>query len=320
MKNIQTIIDGWAILGRPGYAGKRKQLRRAEIERKFGKGNWKITHLIDGKLLSREEALAYFEDSYFHFFKKNPEILDWLLLSAVDIYDTAPSNIDSKLDYTIQETNAAHLTDIAIRRVISRLKKSFKGEKLIQIHGEESEGFILTTGQVPFYNKKLIHSPQIKGWWSKDSVESFWQSNKVLAVKYQQLQRMSNKMVGVILRKDIHMGKGKFATQAAHAIVTLLAERGIKWDFVQNPIDVWTVKGEDSLLGIHSTFSKQKYNCSIIRDAGKTQLIPGTRTAVGVGPINTAEFDLVMSKYNALPAETKDRSYQDFESLNLRDL
>ena len=320
MVNIQTVIDGWAILGRPGYAGKKKRIRREELANKFGKNNWKIGHLVNGKLLSRDDALVYFEDSYCHLFKKNPELLDWLLLTASDVYDTAPSNIDSKLDYTIQETEAAHLTDIAIRRVVKRLEKQFQGDSLIQVHGEESDGYISTTGQVPFHKPELICSPQIKGWWSKNSVESFWQSNKVLAVKFEQLKKMSKKIVAVILRKDIHMGKGKFATQAAHAIVSLIPERGQKWDFEQNPVDVWTVKGEENLLGIHSKFSRQKYDCTIIRDAGKTQLIPGTRTAVGVGPINEAEFDLVMSEYNASPSEINKRSYLSFKSLNLRDL
>lgn len=318
MTNIKQIIDGWAILDRPGYAGRKKTLRRTELENKFGKDNWKIAHLVDGKLLSREEALAYFEEGYYQFLKKNPELLDWLILTAQDIYDTDPSNIDSKFDYSIQETEAAHLNDIAIRRVIKRLGKEFQGSKLLQVHGVDSEGFILTSGQVPFHKLDLIYSPQIKGWWSKNSIEAFWQSNKVLAVKVDRLNYLSKKMIGVILRKDIHMGKGKFATQAAHAIVSLLPQRGQTWDFEQNPIEIWTVKGEENLLGIYSTMSKKRYDCSIIRDAGKTQLSPGTRTAVGVGPINEAEFDSILSKYGALPLESRSRDYLSFKSVILR--
>ncbi len=319
MINIKKIIDGWAILGRPGFAGRKKALRRAELENKFGKDNWKIAHLVDGKLLSRDEALVYFEESYYQFFIKNPELLDWLILTAQDIYDTNPSNIDSKFDYSIQETDTVHLNDIAIRRVIKKLGKEFQGSKLLQIHGEDSEGFVLTTGQIPFHKLDLIYSPQIKGWWGKNSIEAFWQSNKVLVVKLDRLKRLSKKMIGVVLRKDIHMGKGKFATQAAHAIVSLLPQRGQTWDFEQNPIEVWTVKGEENLLGIYSTVSKMKFDCSIIRDAGKTQLIPGTRTAVGIGPINEAEFDSILSRYGALPAESKSRLYLSFKSLILRE-
>ena len=314
------LLDEWAILGRPGYAGKKKQLRRIEIQEKFGEGNWQIAHLVNGELLTREKALELFEESYYYFFKKNPKILEWLVLTAEDIYDTSPTNIESGLDYSIQETSAVHLHDIAIRRVIKKLGRAFEGKKLLEIHGEDSEGFILTTGEVPFFNPKIIHKPQIKGWWKKDSIEAFWQSNKVLVVKFKQLQQISNDIVSVVLRKDIHMGKGKFSTQAAHAIVSLLPEKGIKWNFDNNSIEVWTVKGEDVLLGINATLKKMKINTSLIRDAGKTQLSPGTFTAVGIGPINQALFDKIMSDYNATPAESPMRNYCSFKSFNLRSL
>jgi len=315
--NIVKLLDDWAILGRPGYAGKKKQLRRAEIQNKFGDKNWKIAHLVEDKLLSQEEALFYFEESYFSYFKKNPAILEWLIYTASDIYDTAPSNIDSGLDYTKQETSSAHLHDIAIRRVIKRLERKFSGDRLIQIRGEESEGSILTTGEVPFYKTSLILKPQLKGWWKKDSIESFWQSNKVLAIKFKILENLSEEIIGVVLRKDIHMGKGKFSTQAAHAIVSLIPERGLKWDFNKKPIEVWTVKGEDTLLGIHSKIKKMKINCSLIRDAGKTQLIPGTYTAIGIGPIKQAQFDKVMFEYEGLPLESAKRSYCTFTTIQL---
>ena len=320
MANIEKIIDDWAILGRPGYAGRKKNLRRSEIQKIFGDGNWMIAHLIGDKLLPREEALKYFEESYYQYFANNPEILDWLILTAKDVYDTDESNVNSGLDYSIQETDAAHLNDIAIRRAIKRLGKEFQGEKLLQIHGENSEGFFLTTGEVPFHKPDIILSPQIKGWWKKNSIESFWQSNKVLATKFDKIKNMSKETIVVVLRKDISMGKGKFSTQAAHAIVSLIPERGLKWDFAKNPVEVWTVKGEENLLGIYSKVSKMKVNCSIIRDAGKTQLAPGTRTAVGIGPINEAILDSIMNDYNAIALETLMRKYRNFKNLSLRTL
>ena len=320
MTNIEKMIDEWAILGRPGYAGRKKKLRRSEIQKIFRDGNWQIAHLIDDKLTSREEALEFFEESYYQYFVNNPEILDWLILTAKDVFDTAESNIDSKCDYSIQETEAAHLNDIAIRRVLKRLGKEFKGDKLLQIHGENSEGFFLTTGEIPFHRPDLILKPQIKGWWKKNSIESFWQSNKVLAVKFNRLKNLSKEILAVVLRKDISMGKGKFSTQAAHAIVTLIPERGMKWDFSKKPVEIWTVKGEENLLGIYSKISKMKINCSLIRDAGKTQIAPGTRTAVGIGPINEAVLDSIMNEFNANNLESSLRKYRDFKTFSLRAL
>ena len=81
-----------------------------------------------------------------------------------------------------------------------------------------------------------------------------------------------------------------------------------------------TVKGEENLLGIYSKVSKMKINCSIIRDAGKTQLAPGTRTAVGIGPINEAVLDSIMNEYGANALEIPMRKYRDFKNLSLKTL
>ncbi|MBN1329892.1 MAG: hypothetical protein JXA54_10495 [Candidatus Heimdallarchaeota archaeon] len=317
MTNIVKILNDWAILGRPGYAGKNKNSRRLELTSKFGANNWAIFHLVDGRLLTREEALVHYEKSYLIFFNENPEILDWLTSYALEIFDTAPSNVDSKLDYSIQETDAAHLHDIAIRRVLKQLGRDFHGSNLLQIRGESSDGFILTTGQVPFYKPELIINPQLKGWWMRNSIESYWQSNKVLAVKFEKLTAMSNPMIGVVLRRDIHMGKGKFSAQTAHAIVSLLPQRGLQWDFESSPVEIWTVDGEENLLGIYRKISKLAINSSIIQDAGKTQLAPGTRTSIGIGPVSEALFDKLMCEFNATPLETITRKYRTFKTLTI---
>ncbi len=310
-------IDDWIILGRPGYAGKKKEIRRKELQEKFGEGNWKIQHFVNNRLLSREEALEYYETSYYHFFQKNPEILEWLITYAQDVYDTAPTNVKSALDYSKQETDAAHLHDIAIRRSIKKIGREFQGDVLLEVRGENSEGYIISTSQIPFHQPSMILKPQLKGWWNKNSLESFWQSNKVLLVKFNTLVNMSQQMVGVVLRTDIHMGKGKFSVQTAHAIVSLLSERNLKWDFNNKSIEIWTVKNEQDLLGIYRQIEKLKINCSLIRDAGKTQLDPGTKTAVGIGPINEAIFEKIMYSFNATPQETSSRSYRTFKNLIL---
>ena len=317
MVHIKQVIDKWAILGRPGFTGKKKKQNRKELLDKYGEGNWKIAHLYDGKLLSREEALIHFENSYQKFFEDNPEILEWLLQIAKDVYDNQESNVNSGLDYSIQETVDAHLHDIAIRRVLQKIEKEFQGDTLLEIRGENSEGFILSTGQVPFYEPKLIQRKQLKGWWGKNSIESYWQSNKVLAVKTKTLEQLSSKMLGVVLRKDIHMGKGKFSAQAAHAIVSLIPQKNMQWNFNKQPVEIWTVRGEENLVGIYSKAQKLNLNCTLIRDAGKTQIAPGSKTAVGLGPINEAEFDALMNSFDAKPNVTFNRNYSNFENLTL---
>ena len=45
MVHIKQVIDKWAILGRPGFTGKKKKQNRKELLDKYGEGNWKIAHL-----------------------------------------------------------------------------------------------------------------------------------------------------------------------------------------------------------------------------------------------------------------------------------
>ncbi len=320
MNNTFKVVDNRIILGRFGYSRKKQSVRRTELTEKFGKENWEISHLYDNKLLSREETLEHIENSYVEYFKNNKEILEWLVTYASNVYDSNPSNVDSGLDYTIQETQAVHLYDIAIRRALMKLDKVFKGKQLLEIRGEDSEGFILSAGQVPFYRPKMILKPQLKGWWNKDSIESYWQSNKILVVNFSQLERMSKQMIGVILRKDLRLGKGKFSAQTAHAIVSLLPERGKRWNFEQRPIEIWTVKNEMNLLSIYRQAQKLKINCSLIRDAGKTQIAPGTKTAVGLGPINEAIFEKIVSRFDASPSETNKKDYRSFKHIALTNI
>lgn len=41
----------------------------------------------------------------------------------------------------------------------------------------------LSPGQIPFHFPEKIIQPQLEGWWEKDTVESFYQSNKILQIK-----------------------------------------------------------------------------------------------------------------------------------------
>ena len=93
---------------------------------------------------------------------------------------------DSGLDYSIQHEHT-RFHDISIRRVLFHAGRAFQGEKLIQIRYDKdhpnwySEHF--DPGKVPFHAPQLIITPHLKGWWDINSVEDFYQSNKVLQVR-----------------------------------------------------------------------------------------------------------------------------------------
>jgi PTH2 family peptidyl-tRNA hydrolase len=105
----------------------------------------------------------------------------------------------------------------------------------------------------------------------------------------------------IVLRRDLNMSRGKAAAQAAHASVDAVLsiiksnrEDWIRW------LDEWVrggqmkvvlrVDSEKELIEIYENALKLGLPASIIRDAGRTELPPGTLTAVAVGP---APEDLV---------------------------
>ncbi len=53
------------------------------------------------------------------------------------------------------------------------------------------------------------------------------------------------------------------------------------------------VKSEEELVDIYQFAKAMHLPCCIIQDAGFTQLEPGTKTAVGIGPALTSEIDKI---------------------------
>lgn len=176
----------WIDIGRPGYLGRHREERYGEWDSKYGKGNWRIAWKVDGKELSFVELCAVYEEAYVQFLKRFPDVLHRLVCDAADVYDDAPSNVNSGLDYTKQETERTHVQDIAIRRAVARLGEKFGGKELIQIRhdkGIHPLSMTLSPGKVQMYDTSLIIQPELTGWWDRGTVEALYQSNKFLQVR-----------------------------------------------------------------------------------------------------------------------------------------
>lgn len=202
--------DGeWSTLYRPGYAGRQGSRRDRQRDEVYGPGNWRTAFEWGGRTILYDEALLLYEDAYFEHLKTNPEVLEWLLNTAYEVYDNSDSNVFSGTDYRIQEAGSTHLQDISIRRCLIRLGLEFRGDHLVEIRGKRSGGFRLNPGQVPFHRPELIVQPEFKSWWNPGSIESFWQANKVLQVK--------EKAFGPELELHVHLlvDNGRGGTLAA---------------------------------------------------------------------------------------------------------
>ncbi|MEB3846515.1 MAG: peptidyl-tRNA hydrolase Pth2 [Desulfurococcales archaeon] len=99
----------------------------------------------------------------------------------------------------------------------------------------------------------------------------------------------------IVLRRDLQMGRGKAAAQAAHAsceAVFLILDSGRRlW---REWLEAWRKEGQkkvvlrvdslNALLAVYEGANRLGLPASLVEDAGLTQLPPGTKTAVAVGP------------------------------------
>jgi len=186
-------MESWRTVERPGYFGDMRDKLHAFWDAEYGKRNWRLAWQWGGMVLERKEALQIYEDGCYEFLKSDADTLDWLITSASDVYDTAPTNVQAGLSYDVQETPNNHIHDVAIRRALLRTGNWFAGTRLLEIRSTDKEGWRLSPCMIPFHLPALISREPIKDyrrkeyfWWEKrgvpDSIEAFYQRNKLLQV------------------------------------------------------------------------------------------------------------------------------------------
>ena len=98
----------------------------------------------------------------------------------------------------------------------------------------------------------------------------------------------------IVARADLGMGEGKLAAQVAHASLQAYeaADDATRreWKGSGQKKIVLQADGESALFELADRAERDGFPHSIVRDAGHTQLEPGTVTALAVGP---APEDLV---------------------------
>ncbi|OAF70484.1 hypothetical protein A3Q56_01763 [Intoshia linei] len=91
----------------------------------------------------------------------------------------------------------------------------------------------------------------------------------------------------IVVRTDLQMSKGKIAAQVAHAAVNCSnsasewsCELYNEWMISGMPKVVLKVKNEEELINIYRSAQRKSINCTIISDAGRTQIACGSKTVV----------------------------------------
>ena len=109
----------------------------------------------------------------------------------------------------------------------------------------------------------------------------------------------------LVVRTDLGMGRGKIAAQVAHAAVAatlagLGGEDVPAWLRDGQPKVVLRVPGPEQLNEIVAQARVAGLPVEIIRDAGRTQLEPGTTTCCAVGPAQAGRVDAVTGALSLL--------------------
>lgn len=101
----------------------------------------------------------------------------------------------------------------------------------------------------------------------------------------------------IVARTDIGMGQGKLAAQVAHASLSAYEDASAKtqraWKGEGQKKVVLKGESEQQLFELADKAEREGIPNAIIRDAGHTQLEPGTVTALAVGPGDEGAVDRV---------------------------
>src|SRR3989344_7023940 len=92
----------------------------------------------------------------------------------------------------------------------------------------------------------------------------------------------------IVVRTDLDMGKGKSISQASHASIAALRlvkeEDADEWESEGMKKVVLKVSSKEALIKVFDEAKRAGLPAAIIKDAGRTQIEPGSPTAVGIGP------------------------------------
>ena len=114
---------------------------------------------------------------------------------------------------------------------------------------------------------------------------------------------MSFKQV-ILVREDLNLPKGKLAAQVAHASVEAVEKSSVdnikKWKRGGAKKVVLKVEDLNELKKYQNLAKKAKMATALIRDAGRTFLVPGTITCLGIGPNEENKIDSITGNLSML--------------------
>ncbi len=104
----------------------------------------------------------------------------------------------------------------------------------------------------------------------------------------------------IAVRTDLGMSRGKMAVQVAHGAISAAEKTRISHQEIwrawfregQKKVAV-RVASEEEIMELRRLAIMESLPFAIIRDAGMTELPPGTVTVIGIGPAKSEDVDKV---------------------------
>lgn len=101
----------------------------------------------------------------------------------------------------------------------------------------------------------------------------------------------------IVARADLGMGKGKLAAQVAHASLSAVEDTDTKskkqWKGGGQKKIVLKANNEKKLFQLADDAERDGIPHAVVRDAGHTQLEPGTVTCIAIGPDSNENIDRI---------------------------
>ncbi|EEF45850.1 peptidyl-tRNA hydrolase 2, mitochondrial isoform X1 [Ricinus communis] len=114
------------------------------------------------------------------------------------------------------------------------------------------------------------------------------------------------KMV-LVVRQDLKMGAGKIASQCAHAATGMYSELMqsqqlllSRWEQCGQPKIVVTCRNQQEMNKLQEAADSIGLPTFVVADAGRTQVLAGSKTVLAIGPGSKASVDAVTGKLRLL--------------------
>ncbi len=108
----------------------------------------------------------------------------------------------------------------------------------------------------------------------------------------------------ILIRQDLKLPKGKACAQVAHASVEAVLKADSQvvktWRSEGMAKIVLKVKDEKELIQYFQNAKDEGLAVSLITDAGRTVVAPGTKTCAGIGPAEDDQIDSITDELKLL--------------------